>query len=613
MDSVIFTIRPVLAVTIALILLLFLAIVIFLIRERDLAESFEEEMKHAGGCHNKNLPYMDAKLSIETRVEDLLDRMTTEEKIGQLALVEKNSIKDVADIQEYNLGALLSGGGGNPASNTPQEWRQMVERFESSSKKNCLGIPILYGVDAVHGHSSLPSATIFPQSIGLGAANDPELVRRVAAATAEEMAATGVYWNFFPSLDVAKDMRWGRVYETFGSDTERVVRLGQAYLEGFSSVSFSGVRPMATPKHYIATGAAQWESSDTPGYKMDHGNAVIDEAALRSQYLPSFRMAVEKGAWSIMAGLNRWNGEKITNSKYLLTDVLKNELGFKGFVVSDWQGASGLSRDECESFSKAINAGVDMVMLPFDYKKFTACMEDAVWRGDIPESRLDDAVRRILRAKFSMGLFDRAWMPWDFSAVGSAAHRDFAREAVRKSLVLLKNKKNTLPISKNAGRIIVAGSAADNLGRQAGGWTVEWQGIDGNAIMGTTILKGIRKTVSKNTKIEYDTEGNFGTEKTPADMGIAIVGERPYAEGLGDSEHPSLSGEDLAAIEKVKNSSRKTVVVIVSGRPLDISPHVEKWDAIVAAWLPGSEGQGVADVLFGDYPFSSTLPVEWRM
>lgn len=611
MDPAIFTIRPVLAVTIALMLLLFLAIVIFLIRERDLAESFEEEMKHAGGCHNKNLPYMDAKLSIETRVEDLLDRMTTKEKIGQLALVEKNSIKDVADIQEYNLGALLSGGGGNPASNTPEEWRRMVERFESSSKKNCLGIPLLYGVDAVHGHGSLPSATIFPQSIGLGAANEPDLVRRVAAATAEEMVATGVYWNFFPSLDVAKDMRWGRVYETFGSDTERITRLGQAYLEGFSSVSFSGVMPMATPKHYIATGAVQWGSSDTPGYKMDHGNAVIDEAVLRSQYLPPFRRAVEKGVWSIMAGLNRWNGEKITGSKYLLSDVLKNELKFKGFVVSDWQGASGLSYDECESFAKAINAGVDMVMLPFDYKKFMACMEDAVWRGEVSESRLDDAVRRILRAKFSMGLFDRTWMPWDFSAVGSDAHRDLAREAVRKSLVLLKNEEKILPISRNSGRIIIAGSAADNLGRQAGGWTVEWQGVDGNAISGTTIYEGIRKTVSKDTKIEYDKEGNFGAEKKPADIGIVIVGEKPYAEGVGDSEHPSLNAGDIAAIEKVRNSSRKIVVILVSGRPLDISPYAGKWDAIIAAWLPGSEGQGVADVLFGDYPFVGTLPVEW--
>jgi beta-glucosidase len=614
MNHILSTIRSAWLMIFCIFLIAILGLAIFFVmRQLKIARVYQEARRQLGECHNKDLPYRNSALPVETRVSDLLGRMTTDEKIGQLALVEKNSIKDPGDVQEYKIGALLSGGGGNPAPNTPQGWREMVGGFESSSKKSCLEIPLIYGVDAVHGHGSLPSATIFPHSIGLGATNDIDLVRRVAAATAQELAAIGIYWNFFPCLDVVKDVRWGRTYETFGLDTGKVTEMGLAYMEGFQSVRTEGVKSMATPKHYVGLGAMEWGSSDTPGYKMDHGNTIMDEATLRAEHLPPFKAAVQNGALSVMTGLNRWNGEKMSGNKYLITDVLKKESDFRGFVVSDWQGASGLSADECDSWIKAINAGVDMVMLPFEYEKFTACMKDAVRRGDIPASRLDDANARILRAKFAMGLFDHTESSSDFSVIGSAEHRQLAREAVRKSLVLLKNDRQTLPVSKRVSSIVVAGSAADNLGRQAGGWTVEWQGVDGNLISGTTILQGIRKAVSSDTKIEYDKEGNFKSTDMPADIGIAVVGEKPYAEGLGDCEHPALSPEDSATIQKVKNSSKKIAVIIISGRPLDIKENVKEWDAVVAAWLPGSKGEGVSDVLFGDYPFSGKLPVDWSL
>ena len=583
------------------------------IRQLRATKGSQETSRQSDECHDEDLPYRDQTLPVEARVSDLLSRMTTYEKIGQLVLVEKNSIKDPGDIRKYHIGALLSGGGGNPVPNTPQGWLDMVGDFESANGENCMAIPLIYGVDAVHGHGSLSSATLFPQSIGLGATDDADLVKRVGAATAEELAATGIYWNFFPSLDVVKDVRWGRTYETFGSDTERVTAMGLAYMEGFQSVRIAGVRSSVTVKHFVGLGAMEWGSSDTPGYTMDHGDTIIDEATLRAEHLPPFQAAVRSGALSVMTGLNRWNGEKLSGHRYLITDVLKKEMGFRGFVVSDWLGASGLADDECDSWIKAINAGLDMVMLPFDYKNFTACMKDAVRRGDIPESRLDDANARILRAKFTMGLFDRTEASPDFSGIGSAEHRQLAREAVRKSLVLLKNEGQTLPVSKQTPSLIVAGSAADNLGQQAGGWTVEWQGADGNLMDGTTILQGIRQAVSPSSKVGYDREGNFNPESLPAEIGIAVVGEQPYAEGLGDSEHPALSAEDLAIIRRVKASSKKMVVIIVSGRPLDIKEYAKEWDAVVAAWLPGSEGGGVADVLFGDYPFSGKLPVDWPL
>lgn len=556
----------------------------------------------------RTAPYQNASLSIDTRVEDLLGRMTTDEKIGQLALVEKNSIRDTSDIAGYGIGALLSGGGGNPDPNTPEAWLAMVNEFQQVAHNSRLGIPLLYGVDAVHGHSNVLGATIFPHALGLGATHDPDLVRRIGEATAEEVSATGVNWNFSPNVDIVDDTRWGRTYETFGSDPATVSALSVAYIQGLQSKAI-----VSTAKHFIGTGAMAWGSSTNPDFSIDQGATFLTEADLRSLHLPPFTAAIGAGVNSIMVGHISWNGAEVAANHHLLTDVLKGELGFGGFVVSDWNGVDEISDDEYLAVVTAINAGVDMVMLPYNYRAFTASMKRAIDSGAISHERLDDAARRILRAKFSVGLFDHTRSENEnLTIIGSPEHRTVAREAVRKSMVLMKDT-GVLPLSTHLSHIVVAGSSAHNLGRQSGGWTVEWQGVDGNWIPGTTILDGIKHAVDSSTTIEYSDTGSFPARNERADVGIIVVGEPPYAEGIGDNEHPELSAEDLHAIANVQAISKKVIVILISGRPLDIRPYVDSWDTVIAAWLPGSEGDGVADVLFGDYPFTGTLPVDWPL
>lgn len=563
-------------------------------------------------CVPADAPYRRADVPVDERIEDLLSRMTEEEKIGQLALVVKNSITTLDDVTRYGLGGVLSGAGGRPEPNTPAAWLEMVRSFQDRAKASRLGIPLLYGVDATHGHANVIGATVFPHAIGLGASHDPDLVYRVAQVTTQEMVATGIRWNFAPNLDVSQDSRWGRTYETFGSDTDLVSRLGRAYVEGTQSFSSSAARAIVTPKHYLGSGAMVWDSSSNPKYKIDQGTTNADEATLRRVHLPPFKAAVEAGASAVLVGLNSWNGAKLAASHHLLTDVLKGELGFYGMVVSDWYGVYEIPGGEYRAVVTAINAGVDMVMLPYDYRSFIGYVGDALRAGDISSQRLDDAVRRILRAKFAAGLFEEpASDGAALSALGSAEHREVAREAVRKSLVVLQDRNKTLPLSGRRDLVIVAGSAAHNLGRQMGGWTVEWQGIDGNWVPGTTILDGIRAAVSEEMAVDYSPEASFGRISEKADVGIAVVGEAPYAEGWGDNAHPSLSKDDLAVISRIRAVSKRIVVVIVSGRPLELPSVSKQWDAIVAAWLPGSEGEGVADVLFGSYPFTGTLPLAW--
>lgn len=565
-------------------------------------------------CVPADALYRQADVPIDQRVEDLLGRMTEAEKIGQLALVEKGSVNDLEDVTRYGLGAILSGGGGNPDPNTPSAWLDMVRGFQERALATRLGIPLLYGVDAIHGHANVIGATVFPHAIGLGASDDPELVYRVAQVTAQEMAATGVHWNFAPNLDVALDSRWGRTYETFGSDTGLVTRLGRAYVEGAQSLSSTGTRTIATAKHYMGAGSMAWGTSSNRDYKIDQGDTPVDEAALRRVHLPPFQAAIEAGAPAVLVGLNSWNGAKLTASRYLLTDVLKGELGFRGMVVSDWYGVYEIPGGEYRAMVTAINAGVDMVMLPYDYLPFIGHVRSALQAGDISPERLDDAVRRILRAKFAAGLFEHPDADdSSLDSIGSAAHRELAREAVRKSLVILQDHGRTLPLSPGIERIFVAGSAAHNLGRQMGGWTVEWQGIDGNWVPGTTILDGIKAEAASSTVVDYRIDGAFSKTDGKAAVGIAVVGETPYAEGRGDEARPSLSDEDLAAIRRVRAASRKLVVVIVSGRPLELPPESKRWDAIVAAWLPGSEGGGVAEALFGRAPLTGTLPLPWPL
>ena len=566
------------------------------------------------GCwNNEEALFRDSHLPTKQRVEDLLSRMTIEEKIGQLALVEKNSMK-MKDVATYGIGGILSGGGGKPNPNTPEAWLAMVEDFKTSGKNSRLGIPIFYGIDAVHGHSNVPGATIFPHNIGLGATRDPELLQKIGMITAQEMAATGINWNFAPTVDVAKDIRWGRTYETFGSDTTLVSDLSAAYIKGLQSPSSDHSPVIGTAKHYLGTGIMTWGSSSDENFHMDQGVVEVDEATLRKDHLPPFAAAVQARIPSIMVGHQSWKGIKMVANKYLLTDVLKNELHFTGFIVSDWHGVYEIPGGDYQALVTALEAGIDMFMLPYDYSSFVSLMKQAWKKGDIEEERLNDAVRRILRVKFSFGLFDEQEQKENrLQEIGSQEHRLVAREAVRKSLVLLKNENQTLPLPKNVPSLVIAGSAAHNLGRQSGGWTIEWQGVEGNNLPGTTILDAIKKSVTNSTQITYDAMGNFSLPEQSADIGIVVVGEKPYAEGWGDHEDPSLSNEDLETIERVKKVSKKIVIIIISGRPLDIVSAAKGWDAIIAAWLPGTEGEGVTDVLFGDFPFTGTLPIEWSL
>ena len=563
-------------------------------------------------CTLVDAPYLDATKTPEERAEDLLSRMTRAEKIGQMALVEKNSVRSLDDISQYHLGALLSGFGAKPEPNTPEAWQEMVGRFQGETKKTCLQIPLLYGVDAVHGHTGVMGATVFPHAIGLAATRDEDLVKRVAQATAAELKATGIYWNYAPNLDVATDMRWGRVYETYGNDTALVSRLGTAYLRGLQGGSSTTIDVLATPKHFVGNGETVWGTSINNDYRLDQGTIILKEEDLRRRHIEPFKTAIENGAQVIMVGLNAWQDTRLTEHEYLLTKVLKEELGFSGFLVSDWYGVYAMPYEQEEALKRAVNSGVDMVMLPFDYKTYTTMMERLLDRGDISEERLNDAVRRILRVKFSLGLFDRpAPTPDDLRVLRSDNHQKLAREAVQKSQTLLKNTHHTLPIPASTSRMFVAGSAADNLGKQSGGWTIEWQGIDGNWIPGTTILEGIKQVASTSTRVEFRQDGRFPGEET-ADIGIAVVGEKPYAEGVGDNAHPVLEKDDLEAIKQLRMRVKKLVVVIVSGRPLDVVPYAQDWDVVVASWLPGSEGAGVADVLFGHVPFTGKMPVSWN-
>jgi beta-glucosidase len=573
--------------------------------------------------------YKDPSQAVNIRVEDLLSRMTLEEKIGQMTQVEHNSLAATPeDVTGMYIGSVLSGGGSLP-SNRPIDWRTLVEGFQERALATRLGIPLIYGIDAVHGHGHVYGATIFPHNIGLGAANDPALMEKIGQITAQEILVTGIPWNFAPVIAVPQDTRWGRAYEGYGESTGLVSSLGTAYMKGLQAFP-EGYTPspgqtifvLATPKHFIGDGGTKFGTSVQNvirPYLLDQGDVQMDEAALRALFLPPYKAAIDTGAQSIMVSFSSWNGTKMSASKFLLTDVLKNELGFKGFLISDWGSIDQISSDYYSAVVTSINAGMDMSMVPYDYKKFISALKSAVEKGDIPMQRIDDAVRRILAVKFALGLFEQPYTNFDdVSLVGSDAHRAVAREAVQKSLVLLKNEDNALPLAKDAGLIFVAGQAANNIGLQSGGWTIEWQGLSGPIQVGTTILDGIEAAVTPDTRVEYNRFGRFESvtddngNPAIADVSIVVVSEEPYAEGVGDNASPALSEPEAELIENMRLQSKKLVVIIISGRPLMVTPQLPKIDALVAAWLPGTEGAGVADVLFGDVPFTGKLPYSWQ-
>ncbi|MEV6233059.1 glycoside hydrolase family 3 protein [Saccharopolyspora shandongensis] len=549
--------------------------------------------------------YRDATRPVADRVDDLMARMSLQDKIGQMTQAERLAA-DPGAAAAAGIGSILSGGGSAPTPNTAEAWADMYDAYQRAAIAAPLGIPIIYGVDAVHGHNNVHGATIFPHNIGLGATNDPELVERIGRATAEEVAGTGIDWDFAPCLCVARNDRWGRTYESFGETPERPTAMASA-VTGLQGSTLDGpASVLATAKHYVGDGGT------TDGD--DQGNTEIDEAELRAVHLPPFQAAIERGVGSVMISYSSWNGVKMHTGDYLINDVLKGELGFTGFVVSDWQaidkidGQEGFTADEVRD---SVNAGLDMIMVPNEYQEFMALLRAEVEAGRVPMERIDDANRRILTKKFELGLFERPFTDRSLTGtVGSAEHRELAREAVRESQVLLKNDGNLLPLAKDGGKIFVAGKNADDIGNQSGGWTISWQGGSGPITLGTTILRGIQQAVSPGTEVTYDRNGNGIDGSYRA--AIAVVGETPYAEGEGDlPEGMGLDEEDQATLARLQESGVPVIVVTVSGRPLDIAADLPEWDALLAAWLPGTEGAGVADVLFGDHNPTGTLPMTW--
>ena len=574
--------------------------------------------------------YTDSSQPVEKRVDDLLKRMTLDEKIGQMTQVEKYAIENnPEDIKKYYIGSILTGGGDYPKENTVQGWYDMVNGFQAKALGTRLKIPLIYGTDGVHGHGNLKNATIFPHNIALGAANNPALIEKIGRATAEEMLATGVPWDFSPVIAVPQDVRWGRTYEGFSENTQIVSSLGAAYIKGMQTLETGdaaspnqSILMLATPKHFLGDGATIWGSSRTTilnhPYMLDQGNMQVPEEIIRKLYLPPYQSVVDAGAMSVMASFSSWRGTKMHAQQSWLTGVLKNELGFNGFIVSDWKAIDQIDPDYYVSVVTAINSGVDMNMVPEDYVTFIETMQLAVNNGDISEDRVDEAVRRILRVKFAMGLFDHPMPNPEYQlTVRSREHLDLARQAVRESLVLLKNENNILPLKKDTPVIFVAGEGANDIGLQSGGWTIEWQGTTGNNEDGTTILSGIRSAVDSTARIEFKGDGDFSEYKDSAgnqltaDVGIVVLPEQPYAEGVGDTADISLQPDEITLLKSVRERSKSVVVILLSGRPRVITNQLSLAESWVAAWLPGTEGGGIADVLFGDYPFTGKLPYTW--
>ena len=543
------------------------------------------------------------------QVETLLSQMTLEEKIGQMTQVDMNALKEKTDIQRFFLGSMLSGGDSDPADITARGWLQACQEYQALALQTRLKIPLIYGIDAIHGHNNVDGAVIFPHNIALGATHNPGLVKQAARITALEVAGTGMQWAFAPCVAVAQNPRWGRTYESFSDSTDLVSRLGAAAVSGLQSPLPGGGSVLACAKHFIGDGGTL--------NGVDQGNTVGEEAALRELFFPPYAAAVKAGVGSIMVSYSSWNGQKMHANRRLLTAVLKGELGFQGFLVSDWAAIDQLSNDYKTDIETSINAGLDMVMIPNgpgqknNYIEFITRLKELVGEGRISQARIDDAVRRILREKYRMGLFEHPFANPKLTAeVGSAAHRRVARECVRQSLVLLKNEHQALPFSRKLKHLAVVGAAADDLGKQCGGWTITWQGKSGTVTHGgTTILAAVRQSAGAGTGVTFSPDGN---NLSGADAVLVVIGEEPYAEMKGDVTNLDLTPADVALVERAKNSGAASVTtVLLSGRPRVLGKALASSDGFVAAWLPGTEGLGVADVLFGKHKPTGKLPRTW--
>ena len=565
--------------------------------------------------------------AMEARIDRILGGMTLAQKVGQMTQAEIKSITP-DEVRDYAIGSVLNGGGSWPGKDkhaTPADWVALADAYYNASMHSALGekIPIIWGVDAVHGHSNVYRATLFPHNIGLGAARDPDLVRDIATATAAGVRATGIDWVFAPAVPVVQDVRWGRTYESWSSDPALVRRYAAAYVEGLQG-RFGEASALASVKHFLGDGG-------TSG-GVDQGLTVATQRELVRTHAQGYFGALGAGAQNIMVSYNSWQDAgtgvdhgKMHGNRLLLTDALKDKVGFDGFLVSDWNAIGQVTGCTNSSCPQAINAGVDMVMVPDDWKAFIANTVQQVERGEIPVSRIDDAVRRILRVKLRMGLFDGRTPSASPHAGDIAAlqHRDLARRAVRESLVLLKNNDGVLPIRRGA-RVLVIGRGADNLPMQAGGWSLTWQGVEttnDDYPDAVSILAGLREVAGDDITILDGTR--VGARLPDYDVAIAVIGEHPYAETKGDVRlpapltHSQRYPEDLALLESLARSGKPVVTVFLSGRPTYANDLLNLSSAFVAAWLPGSEGGGIADLLLADaqgkprQDFRGLLPFAW--
>lgn len=562
---------------------------------------------------------------IQEFTSERLNSMTLEQKIGQMIQPDTRNITP-EEVAEYQIGSILSGGGAQPTTgNRAEDWADRFDEYQKSAIDG-FGIPLLYGVDAVHGHNGVSDATMFPHNVGLGQANDEKLIQEIAKVTASEMRATGANWTFTPTLGLPKNERWGRTYETYGENAELSAKLGSAYIKG-SQGNFSEDNAIATAKHFIGEGIAK-DGVNQGDIPYDYSDEEFQKV-LKEELLVPYKEAIKNDVKSIMITYNSFNGSKAHGNKELISELLKDELGFKGIVITDYNGVDQIEGDLSyeEKVIKSVNAGMDMFMVDEyegDIPKWKAAYEailNGVNDGQIDEDRIDDAVSRILSVKYEMGLFDNdfenAYANRDLLAdFASDDHKAVAREAVAKSLTLLKNSElsdSTLMSQlSNMENIVVGGSSANDIGMQNGGWTITWQGSKGNITEGTTIYDGMKEVAPDKN---FTLTSNGAIQKGKFDAAILVMGEEPYAEYAGDRKPDELvlSNSDIALINKIKENDPNLpiVAVLTVGRPITIANQIDSLDAVIMAGLPGSEGAGVSDVLFGNEEFNGNLTLTW--
>lgn len=545
------------------------------------------------------------------RAKQIVSKLTLRQKLGQMMQPDRGRVRSLDELRQNGYGSILSGGGSAPDGNHASDWSDMLASYRLTSLESPAAVPMVYGVDAVHGHNNVYGAVIFPHNIGLGAARDPELVERIGRVTAREVRATQIDWTFAPVMTAARDERWGRTYEAYGETQELAELLGPALVRGLQTTDLAHPHSvLATAKHFVGDGY-------TSG-GVDQGNSLLTLEQVRRELIPAYRKVIEAGVGSVMVSYSSIDSAKMHCHGPLINDTLKGDLGFQGFVVSDWKALEQLPGTYSEQLTASINAGLDMVMAPEIHAGLLNELEKLV-PAAIPMARIDDAVTRIIAVKCALGMFDEGRYARDrggqlgpdpelVAEFGGAAHRKVAREAVQKSLVLLENENQALPLSRTA-PIYVTGSGAGDLGRQCGGWTISWQGQNGDITDGTTLVEGL--SAALGTSAVHFSPHYDAKLAANAQTAIVVASEPAYAEMKGDDQDLELPPEDIADIGALKAAGKRVILVLYSGRPMIVTPLLDKVDAFVAAWLPGTEGSGVVDVLLGDRDFVGVLPHSW--